>query len=70
MAIYLKGKKIDLDAGKELFILMHQNDANDLGVKEGDVVLLGYRDIELYVNVIVTESEIKEGEVGLYSDIC
>jgi len=70
MAIYLKGKKIDLDAGKELFILMHQNDANDLGVKEGDVVLLGYRDIELYVKVIVTESEIKEGEVGLYSDIC
>ena len=70
MAIYLKGKKIDLDACKELFILMHQNDANDLGVKEVDVVLLGYRDIELYVKVIVTESEIKEGEVGLYSDIC
>ena len=49
---------------------MHENDANDLGVKEGDVVLLGYRDIELYVKLIVTESEITEGEVGLYSDIC
>lgn len=70
MAVYLKGKKVDLDAGKDLFILMHQSDADDLGVKEGDIVLLGYRDIELYVKLIVTESEIEQGEVGLYSDIC
>ncbi len=69
MGIYLKSKKFDLGAGKELFILMHQNDAEDLGIKEGGIVLLGYKDIELYVKVIITESKLAEGEVGLYEEI-
>jgi len=70
MSIYLKGRKVDFDAGKNLFVLMHQDDADDLGVKEGDIVLLGYKDIELYVKLIVTETEISRGDIGLYSDIC
>jgi len=69
MAVYLKSKKLDLGAGKDLFILIHQDDANELGINEGERVLLGYKDIELYVRVIITESEIATGEVGLYEEI-
>ncbi len=69
MALYLKSKKIDLGAGKDLFIVVHQNDADDLGIHEGEIVLLGYKDIELYVKVIITEHEVAEGEVGLYEEI-
>jgi len=69
MALYLKGKKLDLGAGKELFIVVHQRDAEELGVKEGDIVLLGYKDIELYVKVIITDSKVSIGNVGLYEEI-
>ncbi len=69
MALYLMGKKLDLGAGKDLFILMHQNDADELGVKEGAIVLLGYKDIELYVKVIITDTKVRDGEVGLYEEI-
>lgn len=69
MALYLKGKKLDLKAGKDLFILIHQKDAEELGITEGGIVLLGYRDIELYVKVTITEDKIIPGEVGLYKEI-
>jgi len=69
MALYLKGKKLDLGAGKELFVVMHQKDAEELGVKEGDIVLLGYKDIELYVKVIITDTKVRDGELGLYEEI-
>ncbi|MDX9739172.1 MAG: thymidine phosphorylase [Candidatus Dojkabacteria bacterium] len=69
MALYLKSKKIDLGAGKDLFIVVHQSDADDLGINEGEIVLLGYKDVELYVKVIITDSEVAIGEVGLYEEI-
>ena len=69
MAMYLKSKKIDLGAGKDLFIVVHQSDADDLGINEGEIVLLGYRDVELYVKVIITDTKVSIGEVGLYEEI-
>jgi AMP phosphorylase len=69
MGLYLKSKKLDLGAGKDLFIILHQSDADELGVHEGEIVLLGYKDIELYVKVIITETKISPGEVGLYEEI-
>ena len=69
MALYLKSKKFDLGAGKDLFVLMHSEDADDLGVKEGEVLLLGFKDVELYVKVIITDSELTQGEVGLYEEL-
>lgn len=69
MGIYLKSKKFDLGAGKDLFILLNSKDSEDLGVKEGEIVLLGYKDIELYVKVIITDTKVAEGEVGLYEEI-
>ncbi len=69
MALYLKSKKFDLEGGKSLYILMHRKDTQELGVNEGDIVLLGYKDIELYVKVIITDSKISSGSVGLYEEI-
>ena len=69
MALYLKSKKVDLGAGKDLFILLHSSDAEDLGVNEGEILLLGYKDVELYVKVIITDTEIRSGEVGLYEEL-
>ncbi|MDY0096832.1 MAG: thymidine phosphorylase [Candidatus Dojkabacteria bacterium] len=69
MALYLKSKKFDLGAGKNLFVLMNSEDADDLGVKEGEILLLGFKDVELYVKVIITESEVMQGEVGLYEEL-
>lgn len=69
MSTYLKSKKVDLGAGKELFILLNQLDADDIGLHEGDIALLGYRDVELYVKVMITDTEVEEGFVGLYEEI-
>jgi AMP phosphorylase len=69
MALYLKSKKFDLEGGKSLYVLMHRDDTEDLGVKEGDIILLGYKDIELYVKVIITDSELVAGNIGLYEEI-
>ena len=69
MALYLQSKKFDLGAGKNLFVILHQRDADDLGVHEGDIVLMGFRDLELYVKVIITESKVRAGEIGLYEEL-
>lgn len=69
MSLYLTSKKVDLGAGKHLFILLHQTNADELGVNEGQIVLLGYKDVELYVKVIITESEINIGQIGLYEEV-
>jgi AMP phosphorylase len=69
MSLYLKSKKVDLGAGKNLFVLLHQSDADDLGTNESEVVLIGYKDIELHVKVVLTETEINPGELGLYEEV-
>lgn len=43
MALYLKSKNFDLGAGKDLFVIVHQKDADELGITEGEIVLLGLR---------------------------
>lgn len=67
--MYLKSKKIDLGAGKELFVLLNQIDADEIGLHEGDIALLGYNDIELYVKVMITDTEVDSGYIGLYEEI-
>lgn len=69
MALYLKSKNFDLGAGKDLFVIVHQSDADDLGISEGEIVLFGFKDVELYVKVIITDSKVSHGEVGLYEEI-
>lgn len=69
MALYVKTKKLDFKTGDPLVVLLHRLDAEDLGVKEGQKVVFGWRDIELYVVINLTDTEVEKGEVGLYYEI-
>lgn len=69
MTVYLRAKKLDMESGKSLIILLHNEHAEDEGIKEGQKVMLMYRDVELYVDVEQTETGIGYGEVGIYEDI-
>ncbi len=69
MALYLRTKKVDIGAGDEINILVHENDSNRIGVNEGDVVAFRWKDNEVYVEVNVTDSNVLPGEVGIYEEI-
>lgn len=67
--MYLKAKKIDIETGNDLTILLNNTQSEQEGIKEGQKVLLAYGDIELYVEVQQTETEVAAGEVGIYQEI-
>lgn len=69
MALYLKAKKIDQETGNTLEVLVNSKDAKDLGVNKGDIIGMSYSDQRLYVTAELTDTEIHEGQVGLYTDI-
>lgn len=69
MALYLKAKKIDQETGNELEVLLNAADAKSLGVNKGDIIGLSYSDQRLYVSAELTDTEIHEGEIGIYTDI-
>lgn len=69
MALYLKAKKLDLGAGDELNILLHEADSGRIGIHEGDVVAFRWKDNEVYVEANETRTEIQPGEVGLYEEL-
>ena len=54
---------------KDLFVVLNRLDADKLTIKDGDTVLLGYRDVEMYVKVVITDKKIREGEIGLYEEL-
>ncbi|MCD4756293.1 hypothetical protein K8R20_01610 [bacterium] len=69
MGLYLKSIELDFEGGKDLFVVLHRTDAERIGIKDGGTALLGYRDVEMYVKVIITDSEVSEGEIGLYEEL-
>jgi AMP phosphorylase len=69
MGLYLKSKKMDFEGGKDLFVVLNRLDAEKIGLKDGDTALLGYRDVEMYVKVVITDKKIGEGEIGLYEEL-
>jgi len=69
MGLYLKSKKLDLEGGKDFFVVVNKEDAKRLGINDGDMAFLGYRDTEMYVKVILTDEKINEGEIGLYEEL-
>lgn len=69
MGLYLRSKKLDLEGGKDLFVVLNRNDADKLGLSDGDMAYLGYRDTEMYVKIVITDKTVKEGEVGLYEEL-
>jgi AMP phosphorylase len=69
MALYLRAKKLDLGAGDELNILLHDDDAKEVGINEGDIVSFLWKDAEINVEATFTTTELDRGEVGLYEEI-
>lgn len=69
MGLYLKSKKLDFEGGKDLFIVLNRLDAEKIGIKDGDTALLGYRDIEMYVKVVITDKKVRVGQIGLYEEL-
>jgi len=69
MGLYLKTKKLDLEGGKDLFVVLNKIDADKLGLADGDMAFLGYRDTEMYVKIVLTDEKVREGEIGLYEEL-
>jgi AMP phosphorylase len=69
MGLYLKSKELDLEGGKDLFVVINKNDAEKIGIQDGDMAFLGYRDTEMYVKVVLTDKKVLEGEIGLYEEL-
>lgn len=69
MALYLKTKKVDLSTGDPLVIMINNKDAVDYGVRQGQKLEFTWRDLELYVVVNLTNTEVESGEVGLYNEL-
>jgi AMP phosphorylase len=69
MGLYLKSKELDLEGGKDLFVVINKDDAEKIGLHDGDMAFLGYRDTEMYVKVVLTDKKVREGEIGLYEEL-
>ncbi|MCD4811588.1 hypothetical protein K8R14_03225 [bacterium] len=69
MGLYLKSRELDFEGGKDLFVVLNRADAERIGIKDGGTALLGYRDVEMYVKVIITDTKVEEGEIGLYEEL-
>ncbi|MBU1131177.1 thymidine phosphorylase [Patescibacteria group bacterium] len=70
MAIYLKAKKLDFSTGKQLIVLMNEEEANNFGIQAGDKIALQWRGDKLVnVEVNLSDKKIRPGFIGLYEDI-
>jgi hypothetical protein len=69
MSVYLKTKKLDLATGDPLVVLMNNVDAQENGFREGQKCVFLWQDLELYTVVDLTNSEIKQGEIGLFTEL-
>jgi AMP phosphorylase len=69
MAFYLRSKNLDLGKDNDFNIVLNRKDAERLGVREGEIALIGVGEVELYANVLETDTEVAEGEVGLFEEI-
>lgn len=69
MALYLRSQKLDRETGDTLSIVLNYEDAKREGINKGDIVAFDYSDVEIYVNVEITDTEIPEGVVGVYEDV-
>ena len=69
MALYLKAKKLDVQAGDYLKVLLNSKDAENESLSAGDKVWVSTHDHEYSCTVNITDTKVDEGEVGFYSDI-
>jgi len=69
MSFYLRSKNLDIGEDNDFNIVLNRKDAERLGVREGEIAVVGMGEIELYANVMETDSKVVEGEVGLFEEI-
>jgi len=69
--MFLKVKDIDIATGGVLVAILHEDDANALGIHSGDRILLKKKRKELVVLVDVAESNksLKAGKIGLFEEV-
>ena len=69
MAVYLKVKKLDVETGDALNVLINKSDAEIEDLNAGDKVWVSTQDHEYCCFVVLTETELEKGEIGFYNDI-
>ena len=69
MSMYLRSTNLDLGEDNDFNVVLHRNDAERIGVREGETLLVGFGEIELYAGVMETETKVKEGFIGLFEEI-
>jgi len=67
--MYLRSTNLDLGEDNDFNVILHRNDAERIGVREGESVLVGFGEIELYADVMETETKVEEGHIGLFEEI-
>ena len=69
MSFYLRIKNLDIGEDNDFNIVLNRKDAERLGVREGEIAVVGLGEVELYANVMESDSKVMEGEVGLFEEI-
>lgn len=60
---------MDLGEDDDFNVILNRKDAERIGVREGENIMVGYGEIELYADVMETDSKVKEGQIGLFEEI-
>jgi len=69
MSFYLRSKNLDLGEDNDFNVVLNRKDAERLGVREGEIALVGIGEVELHATVMETDSKVMEGEIGLFEEI-
>ena len=69
MGFYLRSVNLDLGEDNDLNVVLNSKDADRIGLHEGETAMIGIGEIELYCDVIETDSKVDEGEIGLFEEI-
>ncbi len=69
MALYLKAKKLDLQAGDYLKVLLNRIDAENESLSAGDKVWVTTYDHEYICTINITDTKVEQGQVGFCRDI-
>lgn len=69
MSYYLRSKSLDLGEDNDFNVVLNSEDAKRMGIREGETLMIGFGEVELYADVFETDTLVKEGEIGLYEEI-
>lgn len=67
--MYLKSANLDLGEENDFNVVLHKNDTEKIGVKQGESVLVGFGEVELYADVVESSTQVQEGQIGLFEEI-